>query len=52
MMSCTVLALISDFLQLIVLGMRSHTHLAAENLFLRKPSWYSISAPDDSCTGM
>lgn len=32
----TVLALIGDFLQLLALGLRSHTHLAAENLFLRK----------------
>ena len=36
MMPRTVLALIGDFLQLLALGMRSHTHLAAENLFLRK----------------
>jgi putative transposase len=32
----TVLALIGDFVQLLALGVRSHTHLAAENLFLRK----------------
>ena len=32
----TVLALIGDSLQLLALGMRSHTHLAAEILFLRK----------------
>lgn len=32
----TVLGLIGDFLQLLALGLRSHTHLAAENLFLRK----------------
>jgi putative transposase len=32
----TVLALLGDFLHLIALGMRSHKHLAVENLFLRK----------------
>lgn len=36
MMPRTVLVLIGDFLQLLALGMRSHMHLAAENLFLRK----------------
>jgi hypothetical protein len=32
----TVLGLIGGFLQLLALGLRSHTHLAAEHLFLRK----------------
>jgi hypothetical protein len=39
----TVLALLGDFLQLIALGMRSHKHLAVENLFLRKQLAFTAS---------
>src|SRR2546425_3707109 len=35
-MVCTALALFGDILCLVALGLRSHTRLAAENLFLRK----------------
>jgi hypothetical protein len=46
----TVLALIGDFLQLLALGLRSHTHLAAENLFLRKQLAFTASVGGSRAT--